>query len=95
MRTTFFYIAFVDLASRRVLFTLLQRIGCPKLLKMTICLSMTSCVVSPGSSSSLDSFPIKNRAKQGCILAPTLFGISFILLSYAFSQSKDGIYIHT
>lgn len=47
---------------------------------------------SPGSSSSLDPFPIKSRAKQGCILAPTLFGIFFLLLSSAFNQSKDGIY---
>ena len=34
--------------------------------------------------------------KQGCVLAPTLFGIFFsLLLSYAFSQSEDGVYLHT
>ena len=47
-----------------------------------------------GSTS--DPFPIKSRVKQGCALAPTLFGIIFsLLLSYAFSQSEDGVYLHT
>ena len=33
---------------------------------------------------------------QGCVLAPTLFGILFsLLLRYAFSQSEEGIYLHT
>ena len=47
-----------------------------------------------GSTS--DPFPIKSRVKQGCALAPTLFGVIFsLLLSYAFSQSEDGVYLHT
>ena len=47
-----------------------------------------------GSTS--DPFLIKSRVKQGCALAPTLFGIIFSLLqSYAFSQSEDGVYLHT
>nr|XP_054767476.1 uncharacterized protein LOC129274752 [Lytechinus pictus] len=34
--------------------------------------------------------------KQGCVLAPTLFGIFFsVLLSHAFRSSKDGVYLHT
>ena len=34
--------------------------------------------------------------KQGCVLAPTLFGIFFsLLLSHAFKQSNDGVYLHT
>ena len=47
-----------------------------------------------GSTS--DPFPIKNRVKQGCALAPTLFGIIFsLLLFYAFSQLEDGVYLNT
>ena len=41
-------------------------------------------------------FPIRNRMKQGCIPAPTLLSILIsLLLSYAFSQSKDSIYLCT
>ena len=34
--------------------------------------------------------------KQGCVLAPTLFGTFFsLLLQCAFDQSEDGVYIHS
>lgn len=40
-------------------------------------------------------FPINSGAKQGCVLAPMLFGIFFsLLLSKALSTSQDGIFIH-
>ena len=43
-----------------------------------------------------DPFSIKNGVKQGCVLAPTLFGIFFsLLLKYAFDDSEDGVYIHS
>ncbi|XP_047496567.1 uncharacterized protein LOC125044159 [Penaeus chinensis] len=43
-----------------------------------------------------EPFQIRNVVKQGCVLAPTLFGIFFsLLLSYAFRKSDDGIFIHT
>ena len=97
------YIAFIDLTkafdlvSRAGLFTLLQRIGCPpKLLRMIISFheNMKGTVQHDGSSS--DPFPIKSGVKQGCVLAPTLFGILFsLLLRYAFRQSEDGIYLHS
>ena len=41
-------------------------------------------------------FPIKSGVKQDCVLVPTLFGIFLsLLLSYAFGQSEDGVYLHT
>ena len=97
------YLAFIDLTkafdlvSRTGLFTLLLRIGCPpKLLKMIMSFhdGMMGTVQYDGSSS--DPFPIKSGVKQGCVLAPTLFGIFFsLLLRYAFHESDDGIFLHT
>ena len=58
----------------------------PKLLRMII----------QYDDSSSDPFPIKSGVKQGCVLAPTLFGILFsLLLRYAFNESEEGIYLHT
>ena len=46
--------------------------------------------------SSLDPFPIKSWVKEGCVLALTLSRILFsLLLRYAFSESEEGIYLHT
>ena len=46
------------------------------------------------SGSLLDSFPISNGAKQGCVLAPTLFSIFFsIMLREAKEDLPDGVYI--
>ena len=94
------YLAFIDLTkafdlvSRTGLFALLERIGCPpKLLKMITSFhdDMNGTVQFDGSSS--DPFPIKNGVKQGCVLAPTLFGVFFsLLLRYAFRESEDGIF---
>ncbi|XP_033121981.1 uncharacterized protein LOC117120995 [Anneissia japonica] len=42
------------------------------------------------------SFDIKNGVKQGCVLAPTLFGIFFaMMLRHAFDSCDEGIYIKT
>ena len=55
---------------------------------------MNGTVQHDGSCS--DPFPIKSGVKQGCVLAPTLFGVFFsLLLRYAFRQSEDGIFLHT
>jgi hypothetical protein len=55
---------------------------------------MQGIVQYDGSSS--DPFPIRGGVKQGCVLAPTLFGIFFsLLLTHAFSKSEEGIYIYT
>ena len=86
-----------DLVSRKGLFHLLEKIGCPqKLLKVVMSFheDMKGSVLFDGSSSAV--FPIKTGVKQGCVLAPTLFGIFFsLLLSHAFSKSEDGVFFHT
>ena len=97
------YLAFVDLTkafdlvSRDGLFMLLQRIGCPpKLLHIITSFhqDMQGTVQYDGSCS--EPFPIRSGVKQGCVLAPTLFGIFFsLVLHSAFETSTDGIYLHT
>ena len=55
---------------------------------------MKGTVVVDGSTS--DAFDVRSRVKQGCVLAPTLFGIFFvILLKHAFGSATEGIYYHT
>merc|ERR1712101_96495 len=85
------YIAFIDL------FSLLRKIGCPpRLLAVIISYhdNMHSTVCFNGATS--EAFPILSGVKQGCVLAPTLFGIFFsIMLSYVFKSSEDGVYIDT
>ena len=97
------YIAFVDLTkafdtvSRSSLYQVLKSIGCPPiLLQLTKSFheEMKSCVQYDGNTS--DYFEIKCGVKQGCVLAPTLFGIYFAaLLRWAFMDTADGIYIRT
>ena len=97
------YIAFIDLTkafdlvSRSGLFAILEKIGCPpKLLKLITSFhdNMQGTVQYDGSAS--HPFPIKSGVKQGCVLAPTLFGIFFsLVLSSAFEISEDGVFIRT
>ena len=97
------FIAFIDLTkafdlvSRDGLFKLLPRIGCPpKLLSIIQSFhdGMMGTVSFDGNLST--PFPIKSGVKQGCVLAPTLFGIFFaLLLNHAFGQSQEGIFLHT
>ena len=97
------YIAFIDLTkafdlvSRTGLFKILHRIGCPDTLLNVITSyhrDMEGVISFDGDQS--DPFPIKNGVKQGCVLAPTLFGIFFsMLLHFAFKDSSEGVYLHT
>ena len=85
------------LLSRMGLFLLLQKIGCPPKL-LTIITSfhenIKDTVCYDGSIS--EAFPIRSGVKQGCVLAPTLFGISIsLLLSHKFDGSSEGVYLHT
>ena len=55
---------------------------------------MKGVISFDGASS--EAFSIKSGVKQGCVLAPTLFGIFFsMLLSYAFKNTTEGVYLHT
>lgn len=86
-----------DLVSRTGLFKHLEKIGCPpKLLRLVISFhdGMQGTVQYDGSSSS--PFPILSGVKQGCVLAPTLFGIFFsLVLTDAFRSSGDGVHLYT
>ena len=96
-------IAFIDLTkafdtvSRDGLFKILAKIGCPsKLLNIVKSFhdNMKGTVVFDGSTS--ETFNIQSGVKQGCVLAPTLFGIFFsVLLKHAFGAATEGIYFRT
>ena len=97
------YMAFIDLTkafdlvSRDGLFKVLHKIGCPPTL-LSIIKSfhddMKGTVVFDGSTST--SFNIRSGVKQGCVLAPTLFGTFFAVLFYqAFGTSTEGVYLRT
>ena len=97
------YIAFIDLTkafdlvSRDGLFQILPKIGSPpKLQSMTESFhtNMKGTVQFNGSSSR--PFDIRSGVKQGCVLAPTLFGIFFtLLLRHAFGSASKGICLRT
>ena len=96
------YLAFIDLTkafdfvSRDHLFEMLPLIGCPsKLLSIVRSFhnDMMSTVQFDGDMPA--EFGVKSGVKQGCILAPTVFGIFFtLLLKHAFSSSTDDVYLH-
>ena len=97
------YMAFIDLTkafdlvSREGLLALLLKIGCPPKLFSVIKSFHTgtkATVQYDGSTS--EPFTIRSGVKQGCVLAPTLFGIFFsLLLKHAFGSSTEGVYLHT
>ena len=97
------YISFIDLTkafdlvSRDGLFKILPKIGCPPKLANIIQSfhnDMKGTVLFNGNSS--DPFPINNGVKQGCVLAPTLFGIFFsLVLKHAFGNSLEGVFLRT
>ena len=97
------YIAFIDLTkafdlvSRDGLFKALHKIGCPPRLHSLIesfHSNMKGTVQFNGNLS--EPFDICSGVKQGCVLAPTLFGIFFaLLLRHAFGTAQDRIYLQT
>ena len=79
-----FYIAFIDLTkafdlvSREGLFAILLNIGCPpNLFNIVKAFHINTRATIQYDGSVSDSFEIKSGVKQGCVLDPTLFGISF------------------
>lgn len=86
-----------DLVSRKGLFQILSKIGCPPQLLSIIKsfhTDMKGIIQFDGDYS--EPFSIHSGVKQGCVLAPTLFGIFFsMMLKYAFGTTTEGIYLHT
>jgi len=82
-----------DLVSRSGLFAVLAKIGCPpKPLEIirSFHTGMKGRVRIDGAIS--EEFDVKSGVKQGCVLAPTLFGIYFsLLLKHAFGGSTEGV----
>ena len=97
------YITFIDLTkafelvSRDGLFQIFPRIGCPPKLQSMIesfHTNMKGTVQFNGSSSR--PFDTRRDVKQGCILAPMLFGIFFaLLLRHAFGTASEEICLRT
>lgn len=93
------FVVFVDLVKafdsvdRSGLWRILSKLGCPsKIVKLVEAfhVGMQARVTSNGSTSS--AFPVSNGAKQGCVLAPTLFSILFsCVLNDAFKDLQSGI----
>jgi len=85
-----------DRVSRSSLYNILKLFGCPQtLLSILVAFheNMKARVQFDGSMSK--TFPTCRGVKQGCILAPTLFGLFFsAVLAHAFPQ-EDGIMLHT
>nr|XP_054768285.1 uncharacterized protein LOC129275831 [Lytechinus pictus] len=89
------YITFVDLTkafdtvSRKGLWLILERLGCPpRFLSMIIQLHENQRGQVRLNSHHSESFPITNGVKQGCVLAPTLFSIFF---SVMLKQAMEGL----
>ena len=97
------FVAFIDLTkafdlvSRDGLFKILPKIGCPpKLLSFIRSFQedMKGTVVFDGSTPA--AFNIRSGVKQGCVLAPTLFGIFFaVMLKHPFGPAVEYIYLRT
>ena len=87
-----------DLVSRQGLSQLLKKIGCLPLQLQSSIASLhedMQGVVSFDRQTS-EPFTIRSEVKQGCVLAPTLFGFLFsLLLNHAFKHSTEGVHLHT
>ena len=97
------YIAFIDLTqafdlvSRGGLFKVLPKIGCsPKLQSMIESFHTDTKGTVQINDSFSETFEIRSGVKQGCVLAPMLFGIFFgLLLKHVLDTTTEGIYFRT
>ena len=96
------YVVFIDLTkafdlvSRSGLFVILKHLGCPDTLHsilMGFHEDMKSTVQYKGSRSR--KFAIHRGVRQGCVLAPTLFGIYFSALLQRAFPDPSGLLLHT
>ena len=97
------YIGFIDLTkafdlvSRDGLFKVPPKIGCPPKLQTMIEYIHTDTkgtVQFNGSFS--EPFEIRSSVKQGCVLAPMLFGTFIgLLLKHVLDTATEGIYLRT
>ena len=97
------YVTFVDLTkafdtvSRKGLWQILERLGCPpKFMNMITQLHENQVGQIRLNSDLSEPFPIANGVKQGCVLAPTLFSIFFTMMlqqATADLDEDDGIYV--
>jgi len=90
------YITFVDLTkafdtvSRKGLWLILRRLGCPKkFLNMVIQLHENQQGQIRLNNDLSEAFPITNGVKQGCVLAPTLFSIFFSMMLKQATEDLD------
>ena len=81
------HIAIIDLTkafdsvSREGLYIILRKLGCPqKLLNLIRSLHMGMMATVAYENEESKAFPVNNRVKQGCVLAPMLFNIYFSYL---------------
>ena len=86
-----------DLVSRDGLFKVLPKIGCPpKLQSMIESFLPDTKGTLPINGSLSETFEIRSGVKQGCVLAPMLFGSFFgLLLKHALDTTTEGIYFRT
>ena len=95
------HIDFIDLTKAFDLVSrdgqVLPKIGCqPKLQSMIESFHTDTKGTVQVNGSSSQPFEIRSGVKQGCVLAPTLFGIFFgLLLKHAFDTTTEGIYLRT
>lgn len=82
-----------DLVSRKGLFTLIETIGC---LRMITLFQERVNDSKHYDASSSNAFPIRNGVKQDCIRAANLFEVFFSeLFSYAFGSFSEGVCLHS
>nr|VZH95995.1 unnamed protein product [Spirometra erinaceieuropaei] len=84
-----------DTVNRDGLWKIMQKFGCPeRFIQMVLQLhdSMMARVTENGTVS--EAFAVTNGVKQGCVLAPTLFGLMFsAMLMDAYRDEHPGISI--